>query len=202
MRWEKKLAILAPIEQASRCLETWLKSEKRFLTARQKQRAAALMARYFHHEDEVTDQLMLSFLNHYSGQQEVDMEDPTSVRMEIKAVLDKSQLYDHAGGGGKRRLATLAIAVMVMVLPLMAWGVSHQKINKEQQAELKAMVQRIVELDPYATHAALWAEVKQPLGIRSYQDITQWDYWQSRKRLEKRFNDLSRKPSVAAGARM
>lgn len=202
MRWEKKLDIFAPIEQATRCLEMWLKSENRFLTDRQKQRAAALMARYFHYEDEVTDQLMLSFLNHYSGQHEVDMENPTSVRMEIKAVLDKSHMYDRETYGGKRRLAAFVIAVAVAAVSLGVWEFSHQKITREQQVELKEMVHRIAALDQNATHAAIWAEVKQPLQVRSYQDITWWDYRQSRKRLQKRFNDLSRQPSVAVSARM
>jgi hypothetical protein len=202
MRWDKKLEIFAPIEQATRCLEIWLKAEKRFLTGKQKQRVAALMARYFHHEDGMTDQLMLSFLNHYSGEHEVDMEDPTSVRMEIKAVLDKSRLYDHATVSRRRILATAVIAGMMTALALGAWGFSHQKITREQQAELKEMVHRIAELDRDTTHAAIWAEVKEPLQVRSYQDISWWDYYQSKTRLEKRFNDLSRKPSVAVRARM
>jgi hypothetical protein len=202
MLWEKKLDIFAPLRQAERCLEIWLRSENRSLTKKQKQRTAALMARYFHHEDEVTDQLMLSFLRHYSGEHEVDMEDPTSVRMEIKAVLDKSQLHDQAAHGKKRILAAFAGGVMIVAVSVGAWEISHKTISKEQQAELKALVHQIAALDQGATHAALWAEIKQPLQVRSYQDITWWDYRQSRQRLEKRFNDLQRKPSAVARARM
>src|SRR3972149_11504916 len=146
-RWEKKLDIFAPLEQAARCLDIWLRQEKRRLTAGQKQRAAALIARYFHHEDEVTDQLMLSFLRHYSGAHDGDMEDPTSVRMEIKAVLDKSQMYDPAAHGKKRILAAFFFGVIIMAVGLGAWEIVHKKITKEQQAELKALVRQVDELD-------------------------------------------------------
>src|SRR3989304_6846467 len=126
-RWEKKLDIFAPLEQAAACLDIWLRQEKRRLTAGQKQRAAALIARYFHYEDEVTDQLMLSFLRHYSGRHDVDMEDPASVRMEIKAVLDKSHPHSFEAGGGRRILAAFVVMTMIMADALRSGGARPQK---------------------------------------------------------------------------
>ena len=55
-------------------------------------------------------------------------------------------------------------------------------------AELKAMVQRVVAQDANATHAAVWAEIKGPLRVRSYQDMTRWDYGRSLRRLEARLS--------------
>ena len=190
--WEQKLDLLGPIEQATRCLEIWLESEKRYLTEKQKQRTAALMARYFHHEDEVTDQLMLSFLRHYSGEHDVDMEDPTSVRMEIKAVLDKSQPYDPSAYGKRRLLTAFIVGVIIMAVTFSAWNISHKKITKEQQAELKSLVHQIVLHDPKATHAGVWADLKEPLQVKSYQDIIWWNYNKSRDILEKRLKSIPR----------
>ena len=193
MRWEKKLDILGPIEQAERCLDFWLREENRLLTEKQRQRAAALMARYFHHEDEVTDQLMLSFLRHYSNQNEVDMEDPASVRLEIKAVLDKSHEQVPLVQGRKRMIAAFVIAMIVMAASLSAWNFTHTKITKQQQAELKALVHQIEVLDPQLTTAAVWNSVKAPLQVKSYQEMTWWDYRRGRKMLEERIEELGKK---------
>ena len=190
MRWEKKLDILGPIEQAERCLGQWLSEEKRALATRQRQRVAALMARYFHHEEEVTDQLMLSFLRHYSNQNEVDMEDPTSVRMEIKTVLDKSQMQVPAGYSYRRTAAIFAIFVLTLT-GLYGWDMAHRKITREQQAELKSLVHQIEVLDPQVSTAAVWNSVKAPLQVKSYQEMTWWDYRQGREMLEERLSLLS-----------
>jgi hypothetical protein len=192
--WEKKLDIFAPIQQAERCLDRWLESEHRTLTQKQKQRVTALMARYFHHEDEVSDALMMSFLNHYSGHAEVDIEDPTSVRMEIKSLLDKSQFHNPAPSGRSRMLAAFVGGALIVAVSAGAWEVTHRAITKTQQAELKALVHQIAELDHDATSAGIWSEVKQPLQVKSYQDITWWGYLQGREILEKRLKELQRKP--------
>ena len=190
MRWEKKLNILGPIEQASRCLETWLVEEGRNLEAKQKQRAAALIARYFQYEAEMTDELMLSFLRHYSNQHEIDMEDPTSVRLEIKGVLDQSRIYVPVNR--KFFWEAFLTGMMIASLSLGAWQTVHKKVTRAQQAELKILVHKIVELDPSSTSAAIWAETKQPLQVKSYQDMNWWAYYQSRKILEKRLNSIKR----------
>ncbi len=187
--WEKKLDILGPIEQAERCLDFWLREENRLLTEKQRQRATALMARYFHHEDGVTDQLMLSFLRHYSNNNEIDMEDPASVRMEIKAVLDKSQMQVSALYSWKRVLTGFLVGVLMMAVNLGGWEATHRKITREQQAELKDLVHQIDVLDRNKTAAAIWNEVKTPLQIKSYQEMSWWDYRQGREMLKKRLEN-------------
>jgi hypothetical protein len=182
IRWEKKLDIFGPIEQAERCLDQWLKEEKRFLPARQRQRVAALMARYFQYEDEVSDQLMLSFLRHYSGHGAVDMEDPTSMRMEIKAALDKSRERASFLDGAGRGAAVLA-AFGVLLAGLYGWELTHRPITRGEQAELKALVRQIGELAADRTTAAIWKTVKEPLQVKSYQEMTWWDYRRSRAML-------------------
>ena len=54
------LDIYGPINQAQRCLDAWLAEEGRSLPKTLKIRASALMARYFLHEDDVNDALMMS----------------------------------------------------------------------------------------------------------------------------------------------
>jgi hypothetical protein len=190
--WEKKLDILGPLEQAERCLAQWLKEEKKVLPARQHQRVAALMARYFQYEDEVTDELMLSFLRHYSSHNAVDMEDPASVRMEIKAMLDKSQEQGPAGQE-RRRLATMAAAFTLLLSVLYGWDFIHRPMTRDQQEELKALVHRIDNLEPDKTSAAIWKTVKAPLQVKRYQDMTWWEYRQSRKILEKQLAALQKR---------
>lgn len=186
MKWEKKLDLMGPIDQAGRCLEQWLREEKRFLSARQRRRAAALMARYFQHEDEVTDALMLSFLRHYSGKQALDMEDPACVRQEIKAVLDKSSEKPPV----VLPRWSYAFAALAAVMIVVGWGGTHRKITRAEQAELKSLVHEVDALDPTMTSAAIWNSVKAPLQVRRYEDMTWWDYWQSRRALEDRRDRL------------
>ncbi len=186
-RWEKQLDILGPLDQAKRCLDQWLREENRILPEKKKQRAAALMARYFHHEDQVTDQLMFSFLRHYAGRPDIDMEDPTSVRMEIKALLDQSQAEDAVK---KNALPAYLIGALIAMLCFSGWELSHKTITREQQVELKALVRQVDDLDPSTTAAGIWAEMKGPLNVRSYQDIPWWRYYGSRKMLEEKITTL------------
>ncbi len=127
VKWEQKLDISGPIKQAERCLDQWLKEENRSLPAAERQRVAALVARYFYHEDEVTDQLILSFLRHYSNGNVLDMEDPASVRMEIKSVLDQSRV--------RQSVPILRVAVGLSFVALVAagaygWNAAHEPITR------------------------------------------------------------------------
>lgn len=200
-RWKDNLDIFGPLKQAERCLEQWLRQEKRTLTANQKQRAAALMARYFLHEEDVTDQLILSFLNHYAGKNTLDADDPTSVRMEIKAVLDQSRAYEPESS--VQKLLTFVMAALILVAAgTGGWEIVHKKISKEQQAELKSLVRQIAALDQAASPAAVWSDIKTPLQVRSYQDISWWHYRRSHAALQKRLEDLRQTGSLAVSARM
>jgi hypothetical protein len=181
------LDVYGPLEQAARCLDRWLAEEGRRIDAFSRQRAAALMARYFHYEDEVTDETMLSFLRHYSGKRELDMEDPTSVRMTLKTVLDASLVAAEKSRLG-RRIAIAVFAVALAVLGGGGWVATHARMTAAQQTHLKTLVAQVAahEKSVGATTAAVWSGVKKPLHVRRYQDISWWGYYRAALRLEER----------------
>ncbi|MBU6475854.1 MAG: hypothetical protein KGQ70_07790 [Alphaproteobacteria bacterium] len=185
MKLERKLDIRGPLEQAERCLGQWLKEEKRALPPAERKRAAGLMARYFYHEEEVTDELMLSFLRHYSCGKVLDMEDPASVRMEIKSVLDQSEAQK-----GRARGSVMMAALAALFFFLYGWTFAHRPVTPAEQADLKALVRDTVSRDSSLTIAAVWDTVKKPLHLRRYADMDQWQYWWSKSMLE---DELRRK---------
>lgn len=162
--------VYAPITQATRCLDLWLGEEGYSLTPRQKQRASALIARYFENEDTVGDELILSFLRHYGGFGVVDLDDPQSVRQSLKHVLDRRQLKKDS----YLLLVLLAMTMTCLTAIVMVFYLSLP-ITPAQQKELRLVV---------ATQAAakqvsavtIWAEIKNNLGVRRYVDIKRWDY--------------------------
>jgi hypothetical protein len=174
--------VFGPIEQARRCLDLWLKEEKRRMDAPQRQRAAALIARYFLHEDQVTDRLLLSFLRHYSGRKEIDIEDPASVRREIKALLDQSRPRSLAIAAWERAVAGAALCVILALSSAGAWHYAHKKITPAQQAELRMLVDDNAARGSL-THPRDRSEIKAPLEVKSYRDISWWDYAESKERL-------------------
>lgn len=182
------LDIYGPIERARRCLDSWLKEESRHLPEMRRRRVAALMARYFHYESDVNDQLMFSFLRHYGGHREIDMDDPSSVRMEIKELLDTSVPCSESFLA--RTLRAAAIVSMVAFPAYFVWDAAQWKITPEQQATLKAQVEKIVTLDAGVTSARVWSKVKKPLEIRSYHHISYWHYDDAREMLDKWLKDL------------
>lgn len=194
------LNLYAPIEQSLRCLDQWLQEEGRSMEARQRQRTAALLARYFQHEDDVSDELLLSFLHHYSGRKEVDMEDPTSVRMEIKSLLDRTAPLEQNIPRRRPFLSTL-IALLMTGLSLSVWQLSQKTITPVQQAALKGKVVQISVLDKNIKPATVWASIKKPLQARRYQDISWWRYDQTAKTLDN-WLDRLQKPGSTAGTRM
>ncbi len=168
--------IYAPIAQAERCLDLWLAEEGRVLHPRLKSRAAALMARYFLHEDDVPDALMLSFLRHYSGFGEVDLDDPACIRQELQSVLDKSAHV--AGAEGHRHVSVTKAALCGMIVTtviFIGWNIMHKKITHDQQTALKNTVERIVAAEG-VSHASVWAQAKREYGVARYQDIRWIDY--------------------------
>lgn len=181
--WEQKLALTEPLAQAARCVDLWLEEENRTLPPPQKQRVVALIARYFHCEEDLTDALILSFLRHYSGRQNIDLEDPTSVRMQIKTLLDQTETKP-----APRRIHVTAAFIFGILLSGMV-SLHHFKIGNAQQTELKTLIQRIADADGHITHAALWAETKKPLGIRSYKDMSYWNYLKARRDLKTRLKE-------------
>ena len=168
--------ILQPIQQARRCLDRWLVDEKLQMPELQRVRTAALMARYFHNEDIVTDELMMSFLRHYSGKRDIDMEDPLSVRAEIKTLLDEAMPVVQIKNS-QRFIDALCLCIVAGVLIFSVFHVSTWRITPQQQLQLKQAVDQVVhEGRGGGTHAAVWAKVKAPLGVRSYQEISYWDF--------------------------
>lgn len=197
------LNIYAPLEQALRCLETWLKEESRAMDRKGKHRTAALLARYFQYEDDVTDDLILSFLRHYSGRKEIDIEDPTSVRMEIKSLLDRSK---PAPGLSVKSLVSQFILPTAAGLCLgsaafLAWAFVQRPITPEQQMALKEKVAEIAALDQRLTPNAVWAEVKKPLDVTSYHEISWWHYDDAQEKLDQWLLDL-KENRLAAGPGM
>lgn len=169
-------AAFAPLAQAERCLDAWLIDEGRHMTTRQRQRAAGLIARYFEHEDGVSDKLILSFLHHYSGMGAVDLEDPQAVRMELKAVLDRSATTPLLAQTSRARLLMAACTGMLaMASVLVVFYLSQQTISVQQQQDLRAAVALRAESQGVAP-ATIWADVKRDIGVTRYQDIRRWDF--------------------------
>ena len=167
---------MAPLTQAARCLDAWLAEENRSMTARQKQRATALIARYFENEDDTSDQLILSFLRHYAGMGVVDLEDPQAVRMELKAVLDRSVIVlPHAQASRLRLMVAACTGMIAMAAVLVVLYLSQQTLTIAEQQELRAIVAQQSEIREVST-ATIWAEIKRDLGVARYQDIRRWDF--------------------------
>lgn len=105
------------------------------------------------------------------------MEDPQHIRQEIKEALDSARprsrpltLY--------RITAAFCIGMMVS---LAAFKIATMPMTASQQVELKMMVDNAARQNEKLTHAAIWAQIKKPLGVRSYQDISYWDYARAKK---------------------
>lgn len=169
-------AAFAPIAQAARCLDVWLSEEGRSMTPRHRQRAAALIARYFEHEDDASDQLILSFLRHYAGMGAVDLEDPQAVRLELKSVLDRSiALPPSAQASRARLLIAMVTGMLATATVLVVFYLSQQTLTLQEQQQLRAAVAaRAVE--QHIAPATIWADIKRDLGVVRYQDIRSWDF--------------------------
>lgn len=191
-RLSRRWGIFQPLRQSARCLDLWMRESGRHLPRRERRRVAGLMARYFHYEEQVTDQLLLSFLRHYAGQREIDMEDPTSVRLEIKSILDRATARPEV------MPTAVFVTVMAVIFSLMSycvWDLSKLTLTAAQQDMLKAKVEKIVKLDHSLSRAAVWARVKKPLDASRYEDISYWDFRAADRMLEEWIRSLS-------GARM
>ena len=203
----------APLVQAVRCLELWLAEEKLSLDPRRKKRVAALIARYFYNEDILTDQLILSFLRHYSGWHEVDLEDVGAVRHEIKRVLDEtipvsgpipgsvSAVGAREEGRGTMFFYIVALALgAAMIFAGVGLSGTNALVTRGEQEQLRILVDQVIDLEKQKhgveiSHQKLWAEIKKPLTVRSYQDMTHKDYKESRQRLEQKLRELAGHPS-------
>lgn len=166
-------AALAPLAQARRCLDLWLREEGRRMPARQRQRAAALIARYFANEDAASDALILSFLRHYSGFGAVDLDDPLAVRQELKTTLDRST----ASAAHSRRLLWLSSAsglVFVAAVLAVLWLSQQTLTLAEQQSLRRAVAARAVVAG--VAPATVWSAIKRELDVNRYQDIRRWDH--------------------------
>jgi len=186
--WHNTLRIFAPLEQASGCLDVWLKEERRMLSDRQKRRAAALIARYFEREEDADDDLILSFLRHYSSGRVIDIEDPTSVRLEIKAALDSSVPYLPPDRHTRAGVFLLGCCVAAVLAGL--WHFAQRPITRVQQETLKTLVYEVARLEGSASPARIWKDVKAPLNVTRYQDITWWGYHRAMARLTERAERL------------
>lgn len=178
--------IFAPLQQARQCLDRWLAEENRSMPAYDRSRASALIARYFLYEDQVTDDLILSFLRHYAGKRMVDLDDPASVRRELKGLLDRSVIKRRNDDSEIRHsIAAFAAGILICLLLVGGWKASQMTLTPLQQAELRMLVDRIADSSGTRAHAAIWATVKRQQGVRRYQDISYWAFGDSKRQLEK-----------------
>lgn len=200
----------APLAQAARCLDCWLKEEGRTLSPRLRQKAAALIARYFLYEDCTTDALIMSFLRHYAGFRAIDMEDPASVRQALRTVLDQSVIAEPLPSPfflsrTYVRAAAVFLCLLMTVLYFRPAPVAEM-ISPMQQSVLKQQVKKITTLEKDASPAAVWAAVKRPFAVRSYKQLTTTDYAAAKAFLDEWITQLetsapsSRQASL--GARM
>lgn len=161
-----------PLRQARQCLDAWLAEEEAALPERERRRAAALLALYFH-GDADAEMNMTGFLRHYSGHREaLPGEDAGALRMELKSLLDGCA---PAPPKRARLEAPACIVAALLCVWLFAQGDPAPRgpaaITTAQQAMLKSRVDHIVELEDGLSHHAVWALVKRPLAVRSYRDI-------------------------------
>ncbi len=190
-----------PVVQARRCLDQWLAEETRQLPERQRRRAAGLMARYFLYEDNVTDELLMSFLRHYAGFRVIDMEDPASVRAELKAVLDSSVVREPSPSSlFSARHYFLAAAVFgCLLLGTLLWLRPSPPISVVQERELKQRVEKLTTLDPTLRPVTIWARVRAPFGVSRYRELTHEQYNDAKALLDSWISELQT-ASVAAPA--
>ena len=181
-----------PVVQARRCLDQWLAEESRHLPERQRRRAAGLMARYFLYEDNVTDDLLMSFLRHYAGFRVIDMEDPASVRTELKAVLDSSIVREPSPSAFfSARHYILAAAVFgCLLLGTLLWLRPSPPINMVQERELKLRVEKLTALDPSLRAVTVWARVRAPFGVSRYRELTHEQYDAAKSMLDGWIHEL------------
>lgn len=198
--------IAVPVLQARRCLDQWLAEETRYLPERQRRRAAALIARYFLYEDNVTDDLLMSFLRHYAGFRVIDMEDPASVRAELKAVLDASVVREPSPSSiFSARHYFLAAAVFgCLLLGVLLWLRPSPPINMVQERALKARVEKLTALDPSLRAVTVWARVRSPFGVSRYRELTRAQYDDAKAMLDGWIAELQAAPASPAtlGTRM
>jgi len=189
-----------PLIQAERCVDIWLREEKMAIEPRQKRRVVALVARYFHGEENIKDALILSFLRHYSGWKDVDMEDMSAVSYEIKNVLDLAEPLDKPLDKQFEQnpymrtplpaLYAMAFCAMffmacavIYVVPF-ASETPSVSISHQESLALRDLV-HLVAAKRGEKHLTVWAELKAPLKIRSYLDMDQKQYQSSKDKLIK-----------------
>ena len=178
----RDLSIADPLQRAERCLDLWLKEEKRDMPQLSRQRLAALIARYFLHEDEVNDMLILSFLRHYSGRREIDMDDAGAVKNEIKSLLDSA-----APRSEVRTIWPMFFAALGFLVALLVSGyhLSQKKITDQQARMLKEKVAEVVKQNPDLSAASIWARVKKDMDVKKYEDISYWRYKSAEENIER-----------------
>lgn len=173
---DKQLQIYAPIDRACRCIDVWLKEEGRVLHKRDQKRLAGLMARYFYYEEGLTDELMMSFLRHYAGSKVIDMDNPAEIRQEIQSVLDQASFRREDRGMSYQVLLALSSILIFVAVCFAGYQVINLPMTTAQQDMLKAKVQQVTASRPGMAASTVWARVKKPLNIKSYQDMTFWQY--------------------------
>lgn len=183
-----------PVAQARRCLDIWLEEEQRYLPERLRRRAAGLLARYFLYEDSVTDELLLSFLRHYAGFRVIDMDDPASVRGELKSVLDSSVVREPSPPSffSVRHYILAAAVFGCCLLGALYWLRPAAPINLAQEVQLKTRVERLTSLDPTLKPVTVWARLRAPFGVSRYRELTSAQFAEARAMLDQWIEEQER----------
>lgn len=195
----------SPLSQAGRCLDLWLAEEGLSLDPRRRRRAIALIARYFHNEENLSDQLVLSFLRHFSGFGDIDMDDAGAVRREVARLLKGAIQRPGAvaevngRGSGAACLAVLVTGVFMIACGVMGYE-AGQPVTLAESVELRQLVDHVVDLEKArglqdVSHQRVWADLKRPLAVSRYQDMSRSEYRASRKLLEQRLRRMNAESS-------
>lgn len=92
----------------------------------------------------------------------------------------------------------MAACLTAPLLLFGAWELIHKRITRTEEEMLRSLVSSIALLEKDATRAGIWAEVKEPLQARSYQDMTWWQYRRASSLLQERLDILLEKQLVLA----
>lgn len=180
-----KVTIEHPLTRMERCLEQWLVETGQDMGDIYKRRAAALLARYFEHEDDCTDHLVLSFLRHYSGLGHVDFDDIHDVRAKLADVLRHARIQPAVVGKPDAFLLAavpMMVAFVLVAVASVLWNTAIKPqpegvISRYQADLLRADIGRIAAqtLEKCTLAPAtprLWnVLIKQPHGLKSYFDL-------------------------------
>ena len=166
-------------QQMERCLLLWLeKSELKMPKAYQK-RAIALMMRYFEHEEDCSDQLVMSFLHHFGGLGYVEIDDIDAVKYALAETLKKTHPSPQSMRFDYPLMLLVVSSFCLIAFVFVYFFFSADPITRQQAESLRDKTQTIVlkaqnDCEMNIRAQTLWDEiVKKPYALKSYLDLKQ-----------------------------